>query len=75
MSEPRPSRRRFQFPLSRLFLLMTLVSVLSAAGAGLMRAKDSELPGFVLMLVAAPLATMIVLSLWFALVRLFSSRR
>jgi hypothetical protein len=70
---PRPTRRRLQFSLSRL-LLMTLVSVLASAAAGLLRDHGSSPLGFFVFLVAAPLAVMILLSVSWALRGFFSRR-
>lgn len=60
-------RPRFQFTLGTLFLVTALVSVLAAALGGMWRAHLGELslPAhyFLIMAVAAPMGTMIVLSL------------
>ncbi len=72
MSQSQPSggkkpRRRFQFTLGSLFLVMAICSVLAAAVGGVVRSQLGELsvPAlyFVFMAVAAPLGTMIVVSL------------
>lgn len=70
--EPTPPGRWHQFSLARLFLWMTLVSVLAASWAGLTR-QDRPVPlGFVLMVAAAPLAMVILLSLFQAICRLLN---
>ena len=73
-NDPSPPRRRFQFSLGSLFLAMLLCSVLSAVLAGLLypQRTGSTLPkgSFTLLAAAAPMAVMIVLSLFQAIVRL-----
>ncbi|MBN2023994.1 MAG: hypothetical protein JW809_14515 [Pirellulales bacterium] len=59
-------RRRFQFGLGSLFLLTFLVSVLAASLAGMIQSSAAVTAPrylFVLMAVAAPLATLVGLSL------------
>ena len=78
-SDPPPPRRRFQFSLGSLFLAMLFCSVLSTVLAGLLypQRTGSSLPrgSFVLLAAAAPMAVMIVLSLYQAIVRLINHRR
>lgn len=64
-----PSHRWYQFSLARLFLLMTLASVLVACWAGLTRSGGSVPIGIFVMTMAAPLASMVLLSLFHALGR------
>ncbi len=77
--QPRPPRGRYQFSLSSLFLVTALVSVLAAALGGMVRARFGEVavPGyyFLMMAVAAPMATMIALSLGYTALRWFRRRR
>ncbi len=77
--QPPPTRpARFQYRLSTLFLLMLVVSVLSAAAAGLVRqgVAATAMPGefYLVMLIAAPLGVMIVLSLFYAVLRRWGNR-
>lgn len=73
---PQP-RRPFQFSLGTLLLIMMLTSVLAAALAGLLQLGDSRLPRgfFVLMVIAAPMAVMILLSLLRSVAGLFDRSR
>ena len=69
-----PGRRGpFQFRLGTLFLLMLVVSVVASALAGLLRrgTASAAMPWefYLVMLVAAPLGVMIVLSLLYAAIR------
>lgn len=73
--EPQPPHRWYQFSLARMFLLMTLVSVLTAAWSGLIRYQGSMPLGFYVMTMAAPVAVVIVISLWHALGRWLDRRR
>ena len=79
-AEPAGPRRPFQFGLATLLLIMLLVSVLAAALGGMLRGRTSvgarlPLGFFVAMIVAAPLAVMILLSLWRSVAGLFGRRR
>ena len=72
-----PPRRPFQFTLGTLLLITMLTSVLAAALAGMLRLGHSSLPRgfFVLMVVAAPMAVMILLSLLRSISGLFDRKR
>ena len=78
-NDPSEPRRRFQFSLGSLFLAMLLCSVLSTVLALLLfpQRTSSSLPKgfFTLLAAAAPMAVMIVLSLYQAIVRLINHRR
>jgi len=72
------TRRRFQFRLATLFLLMVVVGVVSAAIGGLVQGRvASRVPRefFVVMLAAAPLGLMILLSVLHAAPRWIRQRR
>lgn len=73
--EPSPPHRWYQFSLARLFLLMTLISVLVASWAGLSRSGGSTPLGIYVMTMAAPLGAAILLSLFHALMRFWEGRR
>ena len=73
-NEPQPRRKQpFQFGLASMLLVMVLVSVLSATFAGLWHRHQGEAtmrPGlFVVMAIAAPVALMMLASLWRAVTR------
>lgn len=72
--EPSPPERWYQFSLARLLLLMTLLSVLVASWAGLTRAGGSTPLGIYVLTMAAPLAGVVLLSLWQALLRFWERR-
>jgi len=62
---------RYQFSLRRLFLVTTLVSLMASAWAGLMNREGSVHLGFYLMIVAGPLAVLMLMSLFRTLMRLW----
>ena len=64
-----PSPRRVQFGIRSLLLIMLLVSVLAAIGAGLVARGGKPKGPLVIMAVAAPMGAMIVLSLLETVIR------
>lgn len=75
---PQPPRRPLQFGLGTLLLVTALFSVLAAALAGMIRGRfyTSMPPGFFeLMAAAAPMAAVVVVSLFRAAVQWFRRRR
>jgi hypothetical protein len=71
-----PRRRRFQFGLFSLLLLMLIVSVLAAALSGMLQLSDTSLPRgfFVVMAVAAPMAVLVAVGLLRSVSRLLGRR-
>jgi magnesium-transporting ATPase (P-type) len=68
MAEPpdsiQPSRRKRQFTIRSMLFGTMLVAIAAAGFSGLVRADEDDLPtAFVLFVVAAPLALLLVLSL------------
>ena len=79
-NDPSEPRRRFQFSLGSLFLAMLFCSVLSTVAAGLLGLGStaglfSSKASYVLLAAATPMAVMIVMSLFQAIVRLINRRR
>jgi hypothetical protein len=78
-SQPRRPSGRYQYSLASLLLVTALVSVLAAALGGMLRNAYGEssvpLQYFVIMMIAAPLGVMIVVSLLWLAIRLVSRRR
>ena len=69
-TSPEPGPRRVQFGIRSLLLIMLLVSVLAAIGAGLISRGSGRPKGpLVIMAVAAPMGAMIVLSLVESVIR------
>ncbi len=80
MSEPDntapPARRKRQFTIRSVLFATTLVAIASAGFGGLVRAGEQGTPTlFVLFVVAAPLALMLVLSMTRTVERLLATRR
>ncbi len=76
--DPAPTRPRFQFGLRTLLLITVMVSVLSAALAGMLRGRFRAPmpPGFFeLMAAAAPVALLLVVSLIYSAARHLGRRR
>ena len=80
MSEPDntapPARRKRQFTIRSVLFATTLVAIAAAGFGGLVRAGEEDTPTlFVLFVVAAPLALMLVLSLGRTIERFVVMRR
>lgn len=74
MTDPPPRKRQFTI---RAVLFATLLVAIAAAGfSGLIRAGEENVSTmFVLFVVAAPLALMLILSLWRTVERFVAMRR
>ena len=70
-----PPRKR-QFTIRAILFATTLIAIAAAGFSGLIRADEEDLPiAFVLFVVAAPLALMLILSLVRTIERFIAMRR
>jgi hypothetical protein len=73
----RPEPRRFQFGIRSLFFLMLVAAIAAGIFAALVRAvqKQADTAFFVILVVAAPVGFMVLVSLWKALEDFLAARR
>jgi hypothetical protein len=74
---PAPQPRRFQFGMRLLFFLMLVAAIAAGIFAALVRAveRQADMAFFVILVVAAPVGFMVLVSLWKSIEDALASRR
>jgi hypothetical protein len=76
-NSPAPEPRRFQFGIRLLFFLMLVAAIAAGIFAALVRAieRQADTAYFIVLVVAAPVGFMVLVSLWKTIEDFLASRR